>query len=219
MGSLRGNQSWTQDDKTLSVRMGLFPPALTPAPKRWRLRVTHYDEITEVRGRTCLCSLFSTRLEVTGAEPQDRGLPSGPPWDWYEPVKRGSQAAPLTVTLRVRCQHCDSLVNTSFMILSVPPSDMSARTRPGVFPRAERRVLVGMCCGAGEEECSVLRAEPTDLLLDPASPQLSLDTGFISSGLTLPCHSLCFVLCAFWILHPLHTACETCKDGVHNTRS
>lgn len=63
------------------------------------------------------------------------------------------------------------------MILSVPPSDMSARTRPGVFPRAERRVLVGMCCGAGEEECSVLRAEPTDLLLDPASPQLSLDNG------------------------------------------
>ena len=97
----------------------------------------------------------------------------------------------------------DSLVNTSFMILTVPPSDMSARTRPGVFPRAERRVLVGMCCGAGEEECSVLRAEPTDLLLDPASPELSLDTGFISTGLTLPCHSLCFVLSESCALYPL----------------
>lgn len=118
------------------------------APKRRRLRVTHYDETTEVRGKTCLCSLFPTRLEATGAEPQDGGLPSGPPWDWCEPVRRGSQAAPLTVTLGVRCQHRDSLVNTSFMVLTVPPSDMSARTRPGVFPRAERRVLVGMCCGA-----------------------------------------------------------------------
>lgn len=93
-------------------------------PKPWSLRVTDYDEIKEAMGKTHF--FFIAFHQDRGRQvqgPQGRSLPRPPPWDWVEAVKRrGSQAAPVTVTLRVTSQHCDCLIHTYFLILTVPLS-------------------------------------------------------------------------------------------------
>ena len=78
--------------------------------KQWEKHIFFFIAFHQDRGR-----------QVQG--PQGRSLPRPPPWDWVEAVKRrGSQAAPVTVTLRVRSQHCDCLIHTYFLILTVPLS-------------------------------------------------------------------------------------------------
>ena len=97
------------------------PPSLFPSPEAWESQTMMQSQR---EGEKHVCGhCFSPGLREAGAEPQDRRLPRAPPWDWHEAVKRrGRQAARIMGTLRVRSQHCDSLIDTCCLVLSAPLS-------------------------------------------------------------------------------------------------
>lgn len=158
-------------------------------------------------GKTHFFIVFHQDRETGAGPPGQEPLPRPPPWDWVEAVKRrGSQAAPVTVTLRVRSQHCDCLIHTYFSDSNCAlVLDMSlARALQGSF-RSRDKGNVGICCAVREGKFSYLWAEPVGARSWSSFSSVSF---FSPSGRT--CHVV-FSVCVFLILHILYVACEMGK--------
>lgn len=106
---------------------------------------------SERQGGNVFPHCFSPGWRETGTRPQGRSLPRGPPWNWSKAVKRRrSQATPVTVTLRVKSQHCDSLIHTYLLILTCLAQEPG--TCHAGLPKAERQrgSVQMLCCTWGE---------------------------------------------------------------------
>lgn len=173
------------------------PTLLPPAPKV--MLVTGHDEIKEARGLV---------FRQDGGRQVQNSRTGGCPellngtemMTWKQ---GGARAILITVTLRVRPQHSDSLLSTSFMILAVPFSGICLAHTPQSFQRLTGRVVEGVHRGILGEKLSLLTTEPVDSLYSIFSSAhlryriLSLSWEYPAMLFSLIC---LFILCSLYTL-------------------